>query len=393
MKVGVIGGGIMGGAIAQVISLAGIPVIIKEINETFLEKSLEQIRSQFNYRVKKGKMPAEELPERLALISGSTSYADLAEVDLVIEAVPENLELKKEVLTALEQVVAPDVPLCSNTSSLSISELASCISKSSRVIGLHFFNPAQIMRLVEIIPGLQTSGETVLRVSKFARDIKKEPVVVKECAGFLVNRILTPYLNEAYYLFSEGYEVNEIDRWAKDFGFPMGPLELSDLIGLDTLLAALRVMYRYYGPRFKPASLLELMVNSGCLGNKNNNGFYQDKTPNPLLRNLLDSNLAPDREAAIDRLVLPMLNEAVIALQEGISTGPEIDYALCAGTGFPESKGGPLRYADSVGLDLVLRKLEAHAASNLRFWPAYLLRKMVAAGFLGVKSKTGFYQY
>lgn len=398
-KVGLVGGGIMGAAIAQVVVSNNLSVIIHELNEQLMQKAMNRIKSAFEREREKGKITAEQLKERMTKLSSTTSFEGFSNMDLVIEAVPEIMDIKKQVLISLERKTSQQTIFASNTSSLSISEVASTLKNPQRFIGLHFFNPPQRMKLVEVIPALQTSTETIKDTVNFARLIGRDPVVVTECAGFLVNRLLVPYLNEAGHILLDGSAgIEDIDRAAMQFGFPMGPFRLCDFIGIDTLVHTGRIMEHNYGPRMKPLHLLEQMVNLRLLGDKSDGGFYKGNNQvNPDVLQLIDSlkvNPTHGLPFTPERLIYPMLNEAVICLLEKVSTISEIDFAMMSAIGFPRDKGGPLRYADIIGLDKITEDLELFAQKvGFRFWPSYLLRKMVAAGFWGKKRRQGFYSY
>ena len=255
-KAGVIGAGTMGAEIAQVITYAGIPVVLKDVNQELVDKGIAKIRSVYQKRVDKGKMDASELENKLSLVSGTTTYETFKDVDLVIEAVPEQMNLKKKVFQDLETHVSENAIFATNTSALSISELGAATKRPEKVIGMHFFFPAHVMKLVEIIPGLATATETIDDVSGFTESIRKIPVRVNECAGFLVNRLLMPYLNEAAYCLQEGAATaQEIDQAMVKFGLPMGPFTLVDNLGLDVCFDVVKVLLDSYGNRMEPAAI------------------------------------------------------------------------------------------------------------------------------------------
>lgn len=310
----------MGAAITQVVASSGLTVVMYEMNEELVQKAMKRIRSAFQREQDKGKISKEKLHERLALINGTTSLKEFFDVDLVIEAVPEIMEIKKKVFTSLEQATSPQTILASNTSSLSISEIASTLKDSQKVIGLHFFNPPQKMKLVEVIPALQTSTKTIETAVDFVRLVGRESVVVTECAGFLVNRLLVPYFYEAMYTLLDGSAgIQDIDNAAMQYGFPMGPFRLCDFIGIDTLVHSGRIMEQYYGPRMKPPFLMEEMVRAELLGDKSGGGFYKGNQINPdvlLLIENLKTNSKHTVAFTTERLIYPMINEAVICLQE-----------------------------------------------------------------------------
>ena len=430
-KAAVVGGGTMGAGIAQVITYSGLPVVVKEVSPQLVEKTLAVIRGIYQGRVDKGKMSLQELEAKMALVTGTTSDDELKDADVVIEAVPERLELKKQVFAELDGVCQPSAMLASNTSSLPISALAAATKRPEKVVGIHFFFPAHVMKLIEIIPGLLTSQETVDDATAFAEGLRKLPVRVNECPGFLVNRLLMPYLNEAVYCLQEGIPAAQIEQAMTGLGWPMGPFTLVDALGLDVCAEVGRIMLEGYGPRMQPAELWELLINAKRLGRKTGAGFYRygDATPPPVLdpkdrpRDAAAGGKtgggakaadAPSEDEALrgmiaqaqakagrkgaafapERLMYAMVNEAALALQEGISSPAEIDLAVVAGLGYPLDHGGILHYADEVGVDTVLAGLDRLTRElGPRFHPAHRLRRMAAAGLTGTKTKRGFFDY
>jgi len=406
-QVGVIGGGTMGAGIAQVISYSGIPVVLKEVNEEFLKRGIANIRKVYEGRVAKGRMTPQEMEERMKGITPTTTYEPFKEVDLVIEAVPEILKMKLEIFHALEEVCSPGAILASNTSSLSISGLGSATKRPGQVIGMHFFYPAPVMKLVEVIPGLETSDETTEEVISFAESLRKIPVKVKECPGFLVNRLLMPYLNEAVLCLQEGAAgIQEIDQAMKGLGWPMGPFTLIDALGMDICAEAGKVLWEGYGDRMHPADLWNRVLELKRLGRKSGRGFYDYSSSAPTDPGKPDPEFDKEIKAAQaksqrsgtpftpERLMFLIINEAVMALQEGISSASEIEMAVMAGLGYPASKGGLLHAADAIGIDALVDGMDRFAKDlGFRFHPAYRLRTMRHAGHLGVKTKRGFFTY
>jgi 3-hydroxyacyl-CoA dehydrogenase len=405
-KAAVIGAGTMGAQIAQTISYSGLPVILKDIKADSVERGLGTVRKIYQGRVDKGKMTAHEMEQKLALVSGATDYSGFGDVDLVIEAVFEDAGIKRRVFADLEAACPENAILATNTSSLSISGLASGLKRPEKVVGLHFFNPAHVMKLVEVIPGMATATDTVDDAMAFAESLRKIPIRVQECAGFLVNRLLMPYLNEAAMALQEVArpeeavaEAKRVDAALVALGMPMGPFALTDMIGLDVAAKVAEILFDSFGPRMTPAALLGEMVKNGRLGAKSGSGFfvYDDKAGDPLPQMVAGIQARTGSRGTAcspERLLMPMINEAVICVQEGVATAADIDIAMMAGTGFPQDKGGPLHHADRVGLDVVLSELIRLARElGPRFWPAPMLKRMVAAGFLGVKSGRGFFTY
>jgi len=397
-KAGVVGAGAMGSGIAQVISFSGLPVVLKDTDQARVDKGLQMIRKVYQARVDKGKMSASEMDQKMNLVTGTTSTDDFKDCDLVVEAVFENMKVKHQVFLELEKVLPETAILATNTSALSITQIASAVKRPEKVIGLHFFNPAPVMKLVEVIPGLQTSPETVDDVVAFAESLRKLPVRVKECAGFLVNRLLMPYLNEAAFALQEGtVPPEEMDKAMRTFGMPLGPFALMDMLGMDVCSDVAAILYDSYGPRMKPAELMDELKKAGLLGVKAGAGFYSyDESKKVDLKSLMAKIPKGTGTASFspERLVFQMVNEAAYCLEENVASPSDIDLAMLAGTGFPQEKGGPLHYADGVGLDVVLGKLtELSGRLGPRFWPAPILKRMVSAGYLGQKTKKGFFNY
>ncbi len=402
-KAGVVGAGAMGAEIAQVISFSGLPVVLKDVDQAMLERGMARIRKIYQGRVDKGKMSSGEAESKIALVEPTLTYDGFGDVDIVIEAVPEKMAIKKAVFAELEAVCPQSTIFASNTSALSISELGAATRRPHKVIGMHFFNPAHVMKLVEIIPGLDTSQETVDDVVQFTESLRKIPVVVQECPGFLVNRLLMPYLNEATLCLGEGAATaSEIDAAMVDFGMPMGPFTLMDMLGLDVCSDVGSYLYSEYGERMTPAPLFFRLMQAGRLGEKAGAGFYGygDQTDEPVRQMIaeISASLPPEQrgEFSVDRLIMPLINEAVLCLQEHIATAPDIDMAVVAGLGmtYHGERLGPLALADTLGLDTVLAKLdELRARYGERFRPARLLRTKVRAGHLGKKAGKGFHEY
>ena len=399
-KAAVVAAGTMGAQIAQVINYSGLPVILKDVQEEAVQKGLGTIRKIYEGRVQKGKMTQSEMEQKMALVTGATTYDDFKDVDLVIEAVFEDMEVKRRVFSELDGICPESTIFATHTSSLSISAIGTATKRPTKVVGMHFFNPAHVMKLVEVIPGMATSMETVDDVVTFSESLRKIPVRVQECAGFLVNRLLMPYLNEAAMALQEGAaSMKEIDEAMVAFGMPMGPFTLLDMIGIDIAERVAKILYESFGPRMTAAQILGMMVQAGRFGTKSGAGFYhyaetEDDVMIKILKKIYDEHRLKKTPFVPNRLLLAMVNEAVISLQEGVSGANDIDIAMVAGTGFPQEKGGPLHYADQIGIDRVLEELEQYTKDlGPRFWPAPMLKRMVAAGFLGVKSGRGFFTY
>ena len=399
-KAGVVGAGTMGAGIAQVITYAGIPVVLKDVNQELVDKGIAKIREIYQKRVDKGKMSSSELESKLTLVSGAATYDSFKDVDIVIEAVPEKMDLKKKVFQDLEGRVSENTIFATNTSALSISELGAATKRPEKVVGMHFFFPAHVMKLIEVIPGLATNNETVDDVVAFSESLRKIPVKVNECAGFLVNRLLMPYLNEAACCLQEGAaSVQEIDQAMVQFGLPMGPFTLVDNLGLDVCFDVVKVLLDSYGNRMSPAEIWSKLYEAKRYGMKTGAGFYEYDGRNDGLLQKIITGLqkkpgAKKTEFSAERLIYPMINEAALCVEEHVAAESDIDMSMVAGTGFPQDKEGILHYADQVGLDVVLKTLESlYQEFGARFWPAPRLRRMVGAGFLGKKSGRGFFEY
>jgi 3-hydroxyacyl-CoA dehydrogenase/enoyl-CoA hydratase/3-hydroxybutyryl-CoA epimerase len=402
-KAGVVGAGAMGAGIAQVITYSGLPVVLKDVKQEFVDKGLDTIGSIYQSRVDKGKMSPGEMQQKMDLVSGTATYEGFEDVDIVIEAVPERMAIKRQVFAELEQACPEHTILASNTSALSISEMAAATGRPGKVIGMHFFNPAHVMKLVEVIPGLDTTQETIDDVVMFAESLRKIPVVVQECPGFLVNRLLMPYLNEAVMALGEGAATaSEIDSAMTEFGWPMGPFTLMDMLGIDVCYDVGAYLYGEYGDRMTPAPLFELLYQSGRYGEKAGAGFYGygGQSDEPVRKMIADLQAAgkvrTGTEFSVDRLMMPLLNEAFLCVTERVANVNDIDMACIAGIGMRRGgeRMGPLQLADEIGLDEVQQKLEGlQAELGERFRPARLLRTKVRAGHLGRKVGKGFREY
>lgn len=398
-KAGVVGAGQMGAEIAQVISYSGLPVVIKDVDGKAVEKGIGRVRKIYQARVDKGKMTAGEMEQKMSLVSGATDFESFKDVDIVVEAVFEDLGVKRTVFAELDRALPENAILATNTSSLPISAIASATKRPGKVVGMHFFNPAHVMKLVEVIPGLATATETVDDVVGFAESLRKIPVRVQECAGFLVNRLLMPYLNEAALALQDGAgEAKEIDAAMVKFGMPMGPFTLLDMIGIDVAQKVAHILYDAYGPRMEPAALLSALVEAKRFGNKTGAGIYtytgEDDKMFPKILEKVRSKAPGKSGFDPNRLVLQMVNEAAICVQEQVAAPGDIDIAMVAGTGFPQGKGGPLHLADAVGIDVVVAELAKFSKElGSRFWPAPILKRMAAAGYQGQAAKQGFFSY
>ena len=394
-KVAVVGGGAMGAGIIYTLSSFGLSVIFKELNEDLVEKALNQVSRIYAAALTKGKMTEEEMKKGLDLIHGSGDYSGFEEADLVIEAVPEDVAVKKKVFQEIDFLCKSESIFASNTSALPISELASFTRRRPRFIGMHWFNPPHVMRLIEVVPGLETSQETVEAMMVFCKRLNKVPIRLKECAGFLVARLLGMYVNEAFWMMGEGYRPADIDQSSIDIGMPMGPFSLGDMAGWDVVHHANLTLYEAYGKRFKIPPRFDDLVSSGRVGMKVGEGVYRYKKvgsgPPQKMDDVSPSLNKEEREILSNRLLWQMINEGVRCLDEGIATAVDIDKALQLGAGMPK---GPLSWADEVGLDWVFTELDNRKeVSGERYWPSPLLRRKVKAGHLGKKTGKGFFDY
>jgi 3-hydroxyacyl-CoA dehydrogenase len=375
---------------------------LKDVDDDRVAHGLQVIRTVYQRRVDRGKMTANELEQKIALVTGTTTYDSFKDVDVVVEAVPERMDLKQQIFRDLDEVLPESAIIASNTSSLSISALAGVTKRPQKVVGMHFFYPAHVMKLVEVIPGLETSDEVINDIIAFAESLRKLPVRVNECAGFLVNRILMPYLNEAAFCLQEGAATpRQMDEAIVSFGFPMGPFTLVDNLGFDVCREVVKVLQDAYGPRMAPAPIWESLYGLKRMGVKSGAGFYLygdragqgDAELDQVVAGFRQRHQGA-REYSVNRLILPMVNETIRCLEEHVCTAADADLSVIAGLGLPQSKGGILHYADEIGLDTVLAELERLTTTfGERFWPSPLLKRKVSAGHLGKRVGRGFFEY
>jgi 3-hydroxyacyl-CoA dehydrogenase/enoyl-CoA hydratase/3-hydroxybutyryl-CoA epimerase len=372
-EIGVLGAGIMGGGIAAVASKRGISVRLKDVSQVSIETALKTAQKLFDRDLQKRKIERSEFEKRRFRISSTTDWTGFRHLPLVIEAVVEKMEIKKQVLRELEALVSKDCLIASNTSSLSISEMASVLKKPERMVGLHFFNPVPLMPLVEVVRAEQSSAEAVVQAVSFAKALGKTVIVVKDRPGFLINRILMPFLIEAGHLRQDGYSIEQVDRAATLFGMPMGPFRLLDEIGLDTGAKVADTISSAY-PHMKVLPMIHDMVKKDYLGKKNSQGFYEYDARGKekgVRQEFVSSALDPsDATTKIiqDRLILPMVTEAVMALEEGIIESPrDLDLGLIYGIGFPPFRGGLLKWVSEEGERSILDRFHViHNATKGR---------------------------
>lgn len=389
-QVGVLGAGIMGAGIAAAQVRRGVPALLIDNVPAALEKGIANITKSLQGRVEIGRMSPADAAGALARLSTSMTLNALADRDVVIEAIIENEEAKTSTYRQVQKTLRPDAILASNTSTISITRMAKAVERPESFAGMHFFNPVDRMQLVEVIRGDKTSDETVVTLVALAKRIGKTPIVVRDCPGFLVNRILFPYLNESLVLLQEGANPRAIDKAATSFGMPMGPITLNDLVGLDTSLYAGRVINTAFADRAAPTRILDELVAAGRLGQKSGSGFYSyakgsrgvdDPAFEAILAKCRTGQRQISNEEITDRLFLPMLTEASRVLSEGIVREPgDVDMGLILGIGFPPFRGGILRWADSLGMAKVLEKLKSYERLGARFQPTEQMRKLASEG-------------
>src|SRR5258708_3065996 len=394
-KAAVVGAGTMGGEIAQVIAAAGIPVVLKDVDQKFVDVGLQKARDvtagQLAGLVKKEKLTQEQADaqaaEILARSTGTTSYDGFGDVDFVIEAVPERMEIKRSVFAELDAVTPGHAVLASNTSSLSISEMGDATLRPEQVVGFHFFYPASVMRLIEVIEGDERSPETAQTAINFAQAIRKTPIRCGEVPGFVVNRILNSAVGEIWRVQEEReLSIQAIDRAVSESKVaPMGPFFLTDLLGLDTVLHVAEHLNEAYGDSFYVHPGMSDRGGKGELGAKTGKGFYENGEPR------FDGSPDFDAQELAERYTLKMLVEACLLLEEGVASAKDIDLGMMAGAGVMPP---PFARADATGLDEVLASLERAAREwGERYAPPTVLRRLVAQKRLGRKSGQGFFPY
>jgi len=390
-RIGIVGGGVMGAGLTRYFLGKVKSVEVVEANAQLAEAFKEKLNQSYLADVKKGKIKEEDAFQCLSKLSVNVGLDALEQSDFVIEAVNEDLLLKKTILSDLENRVMPEAIIASNTSALPISVLSTALSHPERFVGTHFFNPAHVMPLVEVIRGMDSSPEVLDRVRQFLSFSGKKPVAVKDCPGFLVNRVLGAYMNEVLWTLEESAGIEEVEGAARNMGLPMGPVRLGEMVGWDVIHASNETLQRYYGDRFKIPPLLNRLVAVKRYGQKGGLGFFDHSQSPPLATN----DLAPVA-AGLDgkgvahieeRLKCAMIAESLRCLDEGVSSASEIDLALVFGAGLPK---GPLAWADELGLDFLLDRLEGYTHRlGARFWPSPILRICVLAGFKGTSSGRG----
>jgi 3-hydroxyacyl-CoA dehydrogenase/enoyl-CoA hydratase/3-hydroxybutyryl-CoA epimerase len=383
----VIGAGVMGSGIAQWLSSRGVSVILRDVDSAAIDRGLANIDKTYADAVKRGLMNEAKAKEGRARIIASTQPMPLRDVQIVIEAASEKLEIKKKIFAELATTTPDTTILATNTSALPIGELAASTGSPARVVGLHFFNPVSRMKLIEVVVGRQTSEEVRERALAFARQVGKLPVLVQDSPGFLVNRVLFPYLLDAAELFQNGVSAEEIDGALLEWGMPMGPLRLIDEIGVDITVDIAATLEKAFGARDRAPEILQKMSAAKMLGRKSGGGFYKyegkEQSPNEALPEWRqESGEKFGLENITNRLIYLMVNEAARCLEEKVVASPEdADYGMVLGTGFPVFRGGPLRFAESVGLKKVVTDMDGiHSRAGEKFAPCDLLRQHAQNG-------------
>ncbi len=395
-KVAVIGAGTMGGGISMNFLNVGIPVTILETKQDALDRGIATIRKNYDAQVKKGKLKPEKFDERMALLSSTLSYESVKDADLVIEAVFEDMRVKEEVFKTLDEVMKPGAILASNTSTLDVNKIASFTKRPQDVVGLHFFSPANVMKLLEVVRGAKTSKDVLATVMQLAKTIRKTAVVSGVCDGFIGNRMIEQYSRQAGFLLEEGATPQQVDRAVEKFGFAMGPFRMGDLAGNDIGWAIRKRRY-LEKPDMRYSKTADLLCEMGRYGQKTGKGWYdyaagkRDAIPSPEVDKMIADHrktlgVTPRKisdDEIVHRLVYSLVNEGAKILDEGIaSKASDIDMVYLTGYGFPLHRGGPMCYADTQGIFNVVQTMKAFAKNphdDAASWkPAPLLEKLVA---------------
>ena len=397
-SVAVIGAGTMGGGIAMNFLNAGIPVKMLEMKQEALDKGLATIRKNYEAQVKKGKLKQDKYEQRMALLSTTLDYADLKDADLIIEAVFEELGVKEQVFKKLDEVAKPGAILASNTSTLDVDKIAAFTKRPQDVVGMHFFSPANVMKLLEVVRGAKTAKDVLATVMAIAKKIKKTAVVSGVCDGFIGNRMIEQYSRQAGFLLDEGCTPQQVDKAIEKFGFAMGPFRMGDLAGNDIGWAIRKRRYQEK-PDMKYSKTADLLCEMGRFGQKTGAGWYdyqpgkRDAIPSKAVEDMIekhrkDQGITPRKisdQEIVERLVYSLVNEGAHILEDGIaSKASDIDMVYLTGYGFPIWRGGPMKYADQMGLFNVAESMKRFAQNprdDAVFWqPAPMLAKLAAAG-------------
>jgi len=373
---GILGAGTMGGGIAYVAADKGVDTRMKDINMDAVGKGVKHASDLWRKLVKRKTITEYDYRQKMSLVTGGVDYAGFGQSDVVVEAIVEDMEIKKKVIAETAKHMRPDAVIATNTSSLSVTEMANGHPRPEYFAGMHFFNPVHKMPLVEVIRGARSSDETIATIFELSKKMGKMPVVVKDGPGFLVNRLLLPYMAEAAFLMQEGMDIDKVDRaFVKEFGMPMGPFALMDEVGLDVCLKVLKIFKKAFGARVDIAPCMEKIEKSGRLGKKNGKGFYKYDASgkrlevDPEIYSALGlpspTNKLTTKEC-LERGVFAMVNECALALIEDriVETAGEVDLAMIMGTGFPPFRGGLLRYADSLGCKYICEQLDIYGSKG-----------------------------
>lgn len=395
-KIGVVGGGTMGAGIAVSVLDAGLPVVMVEQDDAALERGRARVAQVYDLLLKKGRITAEERDGRLARLTGATTYDALSDADLIIEAVFEDMDVKLAVFAELDRVAKPGAVLATNTSYLDVNRVATATRHPGNVLGLHFFSPANIMKLLEIVVGEQTAPDTVATGFELARKLRKTPVRAGVCDGFIGNRILAVHRQAADMMMEDGASPYDIDAAVREFGYPMGPYQMADLAGGDIGWATRKRRAATRDPALRYVQIPDRLCERGWFGQKTGRGFYlypdgaRVGTPDPEVLAIIDderrrAGVTPrpfTHEDIQRRYLAAMINEAANVLDQGIALRPsDVDVVFLSGYGFPRHHGGPMHYADSVGLDRVLADIRAYAQEDPAFWkPSPLLVRLAESG-------------
>ncbi len=393
---GVLGAGIMGGGVAYQSASKGTPILMKDINEPALQLGLDEATKLLSGQLKRGRINEQQMAKTITQITPTLSYGDFNRTDLVVEAVVENINVKKAVLAEAEQALGDDAILTSNTSTISITELATALKNPERFCGMHFFNPVHRMPLVEVIRGEKSGEEAIARTVSYAKAMGKTPIVVNDCPGFLVNRVLFPYFGGFSALVSDGADFRQIDKVMEGFGWPMGPAYLLDVVGIDTAHHADAVMAAGFPDRMshEGENAIDRMYANERFGQKNDKGFYRyeldkkgkqkkinDDTVDALLKDVTGEIKEFSDEEIIERMMIPLCVETVRCIEEEIvASGAEADMALIYGIGFPPFRGGALHYMDQLGLDKFCKMAEKYEQLGPLYHPTEKMKAMAASG-------------
>ena len=392
----VLGAGIMGGGVAYQSASNGVPILMKDIAEPALEAGLEEAGKLLQKQIQRGRLKPAGMADILNAIQPALSYGEFGDVDLVVEAVVENPKVKMSVLAEVEGEVTDDTIITTNTSTISVDLLSSALKRPENFCGMHFFNPVHRMPLVEVIRAKTSSDEAIATTVAYAQSMKKTPIVVNDCPGFLVNRILFAYFGGFNKLMADGGDHLAIDKTMERFGWPMGPAYLLDVVGMDTGKHAAGVMAEGFPDRMSSESdtIIDAMFKAERLGQKNGKGFYRyepdrkgrpqklvDEDANAIVASVQSAQREMDQDEIIDRMMIPMCIESVRCLEDDIvSTPAEVDMGLVYGIGFPPFRGGVLRYIDKMGLETFCAKADSYKALGPLYHPTEKMREMAKAG-------------